>query len=310
MTSMLSALRVAAHSVVPWWRVLIASAWALTACSSGSHNSGNNSLTSTTTTYTLGGTVSGLNASGLILGINGTTVQVNSGATSFAFPTGLATGTLYTVIVHSSPPGLTCSVANGTGTMSTADIANVVVTCSPQSYTLGGTVTGLISGGLVLANGTDRFTVPLNATTFTMPTSVASTSSYAVTIATQATGLSCAVQNGTGSMGTANITSVVVACSDQSYTLGGTITGLNGSGLVLANGSDTLQVSVNATTFTLPTRVAYTTPYVVTVLTQPVGLTCSVVAGPSSGSMPAANITNVAVTCGLGGWCQYHRFDR
>jgi hypothetical protein len=105
MTSMLSALRVAGHSVVPRWLVLIAGACALTACGSGSHNSGNNSLTSTATTCTLGGTVTGLNASGLILLNNGATVPVNSGATSFAFPTGLATGTPYRVIVQNSPPG-------------------------------------------------------------------------------------------------------------------------------------------------------------------------------------------------------------
>ena len=142
----------------------------------------------------------------------------------------------------------------------------------------------------MLANGTDRLLVPSGSTSFTMPTAVASTSSYAVTVATQPTGLSCSVQNGTGSIGTANVTNVAVTCSDQSYTLGGTVTGLNGSGLVLANGTDTVTVPINATTFTLPTSVAFGTHYAVTVATQPTGLTCSVSAGTGSGTMPAANV--------------------
>ena len=131
--------------------------------------------------------------------------------------------------------------------MGTANVNNVVVTCSAQSYSLGGTISGLVSGGLVLANGTDRLTAPAGSTSFTMPTAVASTSSYAVTVATQPTGLSCSVQNGTGSIATAPVTNVAVTCSDQSYTLGGTVTGLNGSGLVLANGTDTVTVPINAT---------------------------------------------------------------
>jgi N-acetylneuraminic acid mutarotase len=225
------------------------------------------------------------------------TVTVSSGATTFAFTSSIATGTAYAVTVQTAPAGLTCSVANGTGTIGTANVNNVVVTCSAQSYSLGGTISGLVSGGLVLANGTDRLTVPSGSTSFTMPTAVASTSSYEVTVATQPTGLSCAVQNGTGSIAAAAVTNVTVTCSDQSYTLGGTITGLNGSGLVLANGTDTVTVPVNAATFTLPTSVAFGSHYAVTVATQPTGLTCSVTAGTASGTMPASNLTSVAVVC-------------
>ena len=68
-------------------------------------------------------------------------------------------------------------------------------------------------------------------------------------------------------MPASNVTKIVIACSDQSYTVGGTITGLISGGLVLAHGSDTLSVSSGASSFTMPTPVAYTSAYDVTVQT-------------------------------------------
>ena len=278
----------------------MASAATLTACgSSGSSNSGSGSGTSPPAdTVTLGGTVSGLSASGLVLANNGATVAVSSGATTFAFSASLTTGSTYAVTVQSAPSGQTCSVANGTGTAGTADINNVVVTCAAMSFTVGGSIAGLNVRGLVLAdNGADLLTVPSGATSFTMPTAVASTSGYAITVATQPTGLSCSVLSGAGTIGTANVTNVAVTCTDQPYTLGGTVSGLNGTGLVLANnGSETFPVPVNATSFTVPTLVAFGSTYSITVATQPTGLTCSVSSG-ATGTMPASNVNTVAVVC-------------
>jgi hypothetical protein len=248
-----------------------------------------------TLTFTLGGSVSGLIGTGLVLANNGATLAVNSGDTSFNFGAVLTNGSDYAVSVKSSPAGLTCSVANGVGTAGPANVNNVVVTCNAQAFTLGGTITGLNGSGLVLANGTDTVVVPVNATNFTLPTAVAYTSGYAVTVKVQPTGLSCNVTNGAGTMPAVNVTNVLVTCSDQDYSLGGTITGLNGNGLVLANGSDTLTVALNATTFTMPNKVPYASTYAVMVMTQPAGLTCTVSNG--SGTMPAANVTNVSVTC-------------
>ena len=59
------------------------------------------------------------------------------------------------------------------------------------------------------------------------------------------------------------------------YTIGGTVTGLTGAGLVLQdNGGDNLTVSANATSFTFSTAVASGGAYSVTVLTQPAGQSC------------------------------------
>ena len=77
--------------------------------------------------------------------------------------------------------------------------------------------------------------------------------------------------------------------------LGGTVSGLTGSGLALANGSDVVSVAANATTFSFTNRVTLDAAYGVTILTQPAGQTCTVTNG--SGKMGSVDITNVQVSC-------------
>jgi len=82
------------------------------------------------TTYSVGGTVSSLTGSGLILQNNGgNDLSVNQDG-SFTFGAEVDSGASYSVTVLTQPtgPSQTCSVANGTGT-ATADVNNVSVTC-------------------------------------------------------------------------------------------------------------------------------------------------------------------------------------
>lgn len=90
--------------------------------------------------------------------------------------------------------------------------------------------------------------------------------------------------------------------TSNSYTIGGTAAGLTGSGglqsvVLQNNGGDTLTVSINGA-FTFAKAVTSTrkddATYNVTVLTQPIGQTCTV----TNGSGTAKNkITNVLVNC-------------
>lgn len=252
-------------------------------------------VTCVRTPYSLGGTASGVTRPGLVLANNGETLSVSAGATGFVFATPVASGAAYAVSVQGAPAGLICSVANGTGNMGTANANNVVVTCSVEAHSLSGTISGLAQPGLVLANGTDQFVVPAGATTFTLPTPVATTSSYAVTVATQPNGLACAVSGGASTMGTSDVTGIAVTCTNRDFTLGGTVNGLSSAGLVLSNGGELLPMPTNATSFVFATPVTFSTNYAVTVATQPTGMTCSVSAG--SATMPAADVTDVAVVC-------------
>jgi hypothetical protein len=120
----------------------------LAACGGGGGNS-NSSGGGGSTSYTVGGTISGLTAGGLVLAAGSQTASPAMGATSFTFSTAEASGTSYAVTVSSQPSGLTCSVANGSGTIASANVSNVQVTCAANN--MGGTAaTGsAISGATV-----------------------------------------------------------------------------------------------------------------------------------------------------------------
>src|SRR5688572_10241243 len=78
-------------------------------------------------TFTVGGTVTGLAGSGLVLQNNGggDLAIANNGA--FTFTGRLADGASYSVTVLSPPtaPLQTCSVANGSGAIAAANVANI-----------------------------------------------------------------------------------------------------------------------------------------------------------------------------------------
>lgn len=84
-------------------------------------------------TYAVGGTITGLTGTGLVLHNGSEDLPVPAGATSFAFTTKVASGAGYAVSVTTEPSGptQTCTVTNGSGIVSLADITNVAITCTP-----------------------------------------------------------------------------------------------------------------------------------------------------------------------------------
>jgi 6-phosphogluconolactonase (cycloisomerase 2 family) len=255
-------------------------------------------------TYTIGGSISGLSGSGLMLQDNGgDTLTVSAGATTFTFATAVQTGKAYAVTVSAQPtsPAQTCTVTAGSGTVAAANVTNVSIACVTGAVTVGGTISGLTASGLMLQdNGGDTLTVAANATTFTFATPVKTGAAYAVTVSTQPTGETCTVSGGSGTAGATAVTTVSIVCSSVTVTVGGTISGLAASGLILQdNAGDNLTVAAGATTFTFATPVSEGATYSVTVLTQPTSApleTCTVTAG-GSGTAAATNITSVVVSC-------------
>ena len=87
-------------------------------------------------TFTVGGAVSGLSGSGLVLQNNGRDdlgVAANGG---FSFATALAGGTAYAVTVKTQPGGQSCTVANGAGTVGSAHVTTVDVRCATAAAAL------------------------------------------------------------------------------------------------------------------------------------------------------------------------------
>jgi hypothetical protein len=165
------------------------------------------------------------------------------------------------------------------------------------TYPVTGIVSNLTNPGLVLENGSDTLSVPVGATSFTMPQQVSYGTQFDVEVKTQPDHMNCVLS---GNQGSAGFTTTIVAdvvCTQNSYTLGGTINGLTADGLVLANGSATaeLNVSSGATSFIFGSTINYGSTYGVTVFAQPTGLTCSVVNG--TGIMGEGVVSNVIINC-------------
>lgn len=179
-------------------------------------------------TYSVGGAVSGLNGT-LVLQNNGGDDLTLTANGNFTFVTPVAFGSTYTVTVLTQPVAQSCSIANDTGTMGAANVANVTITCNSLTYTVGGTVSGL-NGSLVLQNnGGDNLNIAANGT-FNFATALNSASAYSVSILSSAVGFQqCGVTNASGTIAAANISDVGVACHNTQ--MGG---GLLGNDMHLA----------------------------------------------------------------------------
>lgn len=110
-----------------WFRraLPVLCALALTACG------GDGGSSPPAGSYSVGGTVSGLAGTGLVLqdtSAGSASVAANG---AFSLPTPLASGANYNVVVATQPgsPAQTCTVANGSGTVGSANVGNIAVTC-------------------------------------------------------------------------------------------------------------------------------------------------------------------------------------
>jgi hypothetical protein len=251
-----------------------------------------------TKTYPVSGALSGL-ASGaqLVLKNNGADALSLSANGAFKFAIPVAFDGSYAVTVSAPPTQATCSVAHGVGAGVTAAVTGVSVLCSLDTYTISGSVSGLAAGSQVTFddNAAGALTVTANGV-FTFATPVVAGGSYAVTVGTQPTGETCTVSSGQGSLLGGNVSNVGVICATNTFTIGGTLSGL-ASGVQVTldnNGADPLILTANGT-FTFATPVAYGGVYNVTVGTPPSGELCSV--SNATGSSVSSNVTSVGVVC-------------
>jgi hypothetical protein len=277
---------------------LLAAAVAMAACSGLPASSTSNGGSGTGNGFTIGGTVTGLSGTGLVLKDNGGDSLTITKSGPFVFATAVSTGGAYAVTVASQPtnPAQSCAVTGGSGTAS-ANVTSVSVTCTTAASNaqIGVTVSGLNGTGLVLQdNGGDSLTVTANGS-YNFKTTV--NGAYAVTVLTQPTAPNqlCTVTGGSG-IATANVTGIPVACVN-SFTIGGNISGLVGTGLILQdNGGDNLTPANGA--FTFKTQLPTGTAYAATVFAQPTSpaQTCTVQSGTGSGTA-TANVTSIVVNC-------------
>ncbi len=124
-------MRAPGHGSLGWMAIAALTLTGLTAlpgCGSGGGGGGGGGGT---TSYLIGGTVTGLNGTGLVLQNNGANDLAIDASGAFVFTAAVADGAAYAVTVktHASSPTQYCGVTNGSGTVAGANITNVTVNC-------------------------------------------------------------------------------------------------------------------------------------------------------------------------------------
>jgi hypothetical protein len=263
-----------------------------------------------TGTYTIGGQVTGISGTGLVLQDNGgDNLTVNKNGT-FTFGTPLAVGALYNVTVLTQPanPAQTCVVAGGTGAVTAAgNVGSIVVTCSTGTLSVGVSVSGLAGTGLVLQdNGSDNLTISANGN-FTFATLLPGGATYNVTVLTQPSNpaQTCTVSNATGTA-TASVTNIQIVCPAVFHTIGGQTVGLyvpsgaSADAVLQDNGGDNLPVTGNGA-FTFVTPIAHGSTYDVTQFVAP-GTQSQGCRMYSYQGTALSDVTSVLFDCGHNDW--------
>jgi len=254
-----------------------------------------------TPTFSVGVQISGLAAGQTVQLTNNNVDRLSITANgSFKFPTQIVLNGSYAVVVENQPNGQVCTVNQGTGSNVTASIGPVQVVCSTDSFNITVTMNGLPAGAQLTAfnNGTDAQVITANGT-FTFPAPIAYGGNYLVTIGSIPAGQNCSVISGSGTA-YANVVNVSILCSQTTYTLGGTLTGLAlGLQVTLINNMNNNgmvpQTFSSNGPFTFTGVWGYNDSYSVTVGTQPIGQFCTVANG--SGTGISGNVSNVNVSC-------------
>ena len=240
--------------------------------------------TSQTASYSVGGSVSGLANGTVVIQNNGSDDLVvfqpgsSSSTISFSFPTKISSGNAFNVTVLVQPLAQTCTVNNGSGTVSGA-VSSISIICSSQSFSVGGSVSGLTSSIVLQNNGSDDLTISQDSN-FIFPTKVATGADYHVTVKTQPHPYFCTVSKNRGIM-VGNVADVSVNCSFSTFTVSGTAAGV-GSSYQLGLLNETVTIADNASdneSFQFNTPIASGGGYTIKIPSQPDNHTCSVLNG-------------------------------
>jgi len=173
--------------------------------------------------FAITGSITGLSNPNLVLVNNGEELKVASGATSFSFPNSISYGTEYNVTIKTQPDHMTCSVVGGHGSAGHTTTIAIGIICQQNQYTVGGSVASiakdntsgpLSADNLVLVNGSSsgQIAIAKGASSFTIPGTIPVGTAYGLSVFSQPTGQECTITNGSGVVGDANRTDVVVSC--------------------------------------------------------------------------------------------------
>ncbi len=258
--------------------------------------------------YTLGGRISGLKGEVILQNKDGSLFRGRTDGL-YQFSQTYNRGDNYAVTVKKDPVNQTCSIVNSIGVISQGSKRNINVFCASQAYSIGGILKG--ATGVVQAYLNDIGPLKLTQNgPFQFPDKLAYGTPYTVTALVADSQLfaenssypllkddaqTCTVSKGTGTT-TEDVDNITITCSSASYTVGGSVTGLDGELVLTLNDADPITLDADGN-FTFPTPLADGSFYQVKVDSKPEVQTCSIVNGTDSGTISGENVTNVDVQC-------------
>lgn len=165
------------------------------------------------------------------LSLNGTEFLDLRANGSFSFVGFVGNGSTYTVAIAAQPPELSCTVTNGNGTVTDANVSNVMVDCVPAAGFVQFSVTGLQSPTplVVQIDGSALSATPLanrqvNAAdngSYSFAAAVPIGSTYNVSVAQQPANYVCTVSNGSGTFSLNGTPLVRIDCAPPLYVISG-----------------------------------------------------------------------------------------
>jgi hypothetical protein len=176
------------------------------------------------TQYDINVDVSGLAAGNSVILQNngGDDLTINSnGISTFSNP--LDDGTNYAVTIVTQPisPNQTCVVTNGTGTVAGSDVNNINVTCTTDTYFVGGTVTGMLNVNEIILDNNMQETALVSCNgpfVFNTPLDDLSTYDVTVLINPDSPAQDCEVFMGNGTIDGDDVIDVEVVCAATTST--------------------------------------------------------------------------------------------
>jgi len=257
-----------------------------------------------TGSFAVGGSVSGLEGSGLLLQLNGEHDLAVESDGSFAFSNTLEDQSDYSVTIASQPtsPEQSCRVTNGSGRLSGSEVSNILVSCN-NTYAIGGTLEGLAEETNVVLqlNGQDDLSVDTNGS-FVFPVGLKTGEEYAVSVKAHPQGpnQNCTLTGPTGTVDSQDVLEIGVSCETLAYKVGVEVSGLMRSGLVLQNnGGDDLTIDTDGA-YQFDQPVPDHATYDISVLKTPEDLLHRCDIGSSTGQIDGAAVTGIAVNCNRG----------
>jgi len=239
----------------------------------------------------IGGQISGLKGKIILQNNNGDLLATNTDGL-YDFSQSLNQGDQYAVTVKQQPANQTCSITNSVGTIGRTSKNNINVFCAIKSYLISGTLEGASDTVQVYLNGIQPLALTQNGS-FNFPTKIAGGTPYSVT-ATCST-QTCTVSNGSGTVD-GNVNNIVITSSSTSYTVGGSVSGLDGKLDLTLNDTNPLSIGTDGT-YVFETPLADGSYYQAKIDNQPENQTCTFATGTDSGTISGADVTNVDVQC-------------